>query len=112
MFAALLAGCDPSAGEIVDYTIPPVEDVLGGADAVVLGRVVGFPDDDRYVLEAVISVEEVLAQHEAGSTAEPAPGPMAVGAYDDPCARRTGLQFADEESVLIVLRWIGPDNGL
>lgn len=107
----MLGSCDAGCGGVVvDYTIPPPGDVLGRADALVEAVVVDFPTVRTYTLEAELSVTKVLVDPtdpEADAVTE---GPLTVGAYDDPCGRRTGLRFADEdEAVLVVLRWLG-DN--
>ena len=109
--AAVLASCDAGCGGHIDYTVPPPGNVLGGADALVRTQVVGFPEVSEYVLEAELDVSDVLA--DAGhATAQPiTQGRLIVGAHDDPCGRRTGLRFSEDESVIVVLRWEGPDKG-
>lgn len=107
----VLASCDTRcSGPGVDYTIPPAGDVLGGADALVRARVVSFPDVDEYTLDAELGVTEVLVQNADPSAGVLTEGPLMVGAYDDPCGRRTGLRFADDDEVLVVLRWVGADG--
>jgi hypothetical protein len=105
-----ITSCDASCTGHVDYTMPPADSVLVDAVAVVRGRVVGFPNVDRYTLDAELEVTEVLYQNTDGTSDVLTEGPLAVGAYDDPCERRTGLRFTDNDLVLVVLRWVGPDG--
>ncbi|MBN2114727.1 MAG: hypothetical protein JW785_11450 [Acidimicrobiia bacterium] len=108
--APLMGSCGSRCDSHVDYTIPPVANILGGATAVVRAYVVRFTNVAAYTVEVELDVTELLlqvAETPAGLISE---GPLVVGAYDDPCGRRTGLRFTEGKEVLIVLRWLGPDN--
>lgn len=107
--ALLLPSCGNSCVP-VDYTIPPADQVFGGATALVRARVVGFRNVEQYTLEAESSVTEVLTQDADRTPDVLAPGSLTVGAYDDSCGRRTGLRFADDNVVLVVLRWVGANE--
>lgn len=98
------AGCP-----VVDYTVPPPLAVLGPADALVRATVERIQETADGRIEADLAVLDVL--HSDATLEAPSPGRLRVGAYDDPCSRRSGLSLADGDAVLVVLRWIGADNG-
>lgn len=108
LLSGLVAGCGRCP--TIDYTVPPPLAVLGPADAVVLATVDGIRGVADGRIEAEINVIDVLFSDPALDP-PPSAGALRVGAYDDPCSRRSGLALTDRDSVLVVLRWIGADNG-
>lgn len=105
----VLTACDTSCDYHVDYTVPTVSNVFRD-DALVRTRVIGFPNVAEFTLEADLDIEEVLVQPGDVTADTLTEGPLRVGAYDDPCGARTGLLFAEDDAVLVVLRWVGPAN--
>jgi hypothetical protein len=108
--APLIGSCGSRCDSHVDYTIPPVANVLGGANAVVRAHVVRFTNVAAYTVEVELDVTGLLAQVTEADVPPIGEGSLIVGAYDDPCGRRTGLRFTEGNEVLVVLRWLGPDN--
>lgn len=105
-----MTSCDTRCSSYVDYTMPPSDSVLDGADAVVRARVVGFPSVNRYALDAELEITKVLYQNADGTSDVLTEGSLLVGAWDDPCERRTGLRFTDNDLVLVVLSRSGADG--
>ncbi|NND03277.1 MAG: hypothetical protein HKN91_10860 [Acidimicrobiia bacterium] len=107
LLSGLVASCNRCP--IVDYTVPPTPAVLGTADAVVIATVggIGAVGDGR--IEADIAVTDVLFTHPDHEILSE--GPLRVGAYDDPCSRRSGMTLADGGSLVVVLRWVDVDDG-
>lgn len=107
LLSGIVTGC--GGCPIVDYTVPPPLAVLGPADAVVIASVAGIRAVADGRIEADLALIDVLYV-DAGlelSSEEP----LQVGAYDDPCSRRSGLESANGGNVVVVLRWVGMDNG-
>ena len=107
LLSGLVAAC--GGCPTIDYTVPPPLAVLGPADAVVLATVEGTRSVADGRIEAELNVIDVLFSDPGFDP--PSAGELQVGAYDDPCSRRSGLALTDRDSVLVVLRWLGADNG-
>lgn len=106
------AGCssDPCAEVTVDYTIPPVENVLAEVDALVRARLTGFSTVRERTFEAELAVADVLVSPNGLTADELSAGVvLSAGGYDNECGPRSGLALAKEDTdLLVALQW-APD---